>query len=231
MVTLMFEPARPIADRYRSTLSHPLARLGSQYQMIAMIGSGQRVLDVGCATGYWGGALKKQKSCHVVGIDIDQEAVRVASQLLDAAYVWDLEQESLPPLEQRFDWIVLGDVLEHLRRPDRVLGRLVNLLENDGTIVAAVPNIGYLPARLRVALGYFEYEDTGHFDRTHLRFFTRKTVVQLFESSGLRVIHLSYTGLPAIMPIWPSLLAAKFLVVAKPLRADRIPTEHHAIRS
>ncbi|HWO89175.1 MAG TPA: class I SAM-dependent methyltransferase [Gemmatimonadales bacterium] len=211
----MFEPRRPVSQRYRCTLSHPLTRLGGQYRILSLVGDNQRVLDVGCATGYLGEVLRRTKGCRVTGIDVDQEAVAIAAGVLDAALVWDVEEGDPPLHDERFDRIILGDVLEHLKRPDKALARLAGYLAPEGLIIASVPNIGYLPARLRVTLGQFDYQDLGHFDRTHLRFFTRRSVRQLFELSGLKITKLFYTGLPALLPVWPTLLAAKFVIVAQ----------------
>lgn len=201
-------------------LSHPLAWLGSQHRILSLVQSGETVLDVGCATGYLGEALRRAKGCRVVGVDIDAAAAIRAAEVLDEAFVWDIESDDPLPVPQGvFDRIILGDVLEHLRRPDRALARLVAYLREGGTMIASIPNVGYLPVRVSIVLGRFEYQDLGHFDRTHLRFFTRKTAMRLFELSGLRVLRMYNTGIAAVIPLWPTLLAAKFVLVAAPLEA------------
>jgi methionine biosynthesis protein MetW len=214
----MFEPRRSVSDRYVSTLAHPLARFGSQYRIVSLVKPGQRVLDVGCATGYLGAVLRRSKGCYVVGIDIDEEAIQVAAKVLDEAFVWDIEQ-GIPAMLSglTFDCVILGDVLEHLRRPDLVLKTLVNVLDEEGLVIAAIPNAVYLTVRLKILLGQFEYQDTGHFDRTHLRFFTRRTARRLFEEAGLEVLRIYPTGPAAILPVWTNLLAAKFVLVGRRL--------------
>lgn len=213
----MFEPSNSVHSRYQSSLDHPLARHGGQYKILSMIQPGARVLDIGCASGYLCAALKA-KDCSVVGLDIDQDALQKAEEHCDSIILGDIED--LATFEswtgERFDYVVFGDVLEHLKRPDRALLYAKTLLNPNGQVIAAIPNIAYGPMRLKSLSGNFTYKDTGHLDKTHLRFFTRKTMVQLFEEQGYHVDRLSPTGPGSLVPFWLTLTAAKFVVAASP---------------
>lgn len=214
---LPFEPALSNNDRYASTLNHRFYKHGSQYKIISRIGYGKRVLDVGCATGYIGEILRAKKRCYVVGIEANHEAATIAASRYDQVLEANVEQiNSLPFPENFFDVLLCSDVLEHLRRPDLVLVKLKPYLSRKGELIAVIPNIGYFPARMKILMGQFEYDEIGHFDKTHLRFFTLKTAKQLINSTGYRVLKVAYTGPASILPIFPTWLAMKFMIIAQP---------------
>jgi len=146
------------------------------------------LLDVGCGSGWLGEKIKATRPCLVVGIEKNVEAGKMASRVLDAVFVQDIEKSSLPFRNRSFDCIVVSDLLEHLVDPWETLRRLVDLLQDDGIMIISIPNIGHYTTILRLIAGRFEYEDEGILDRNHLRFFTRKNIKDLLEQSGLRII-------------------------------------------
>lgn len=166
-------------------------------QMLYLIESNKSVLEFGCATGYFSHLLMK-KGCEVVGIEINPDAARLAEQYCKQVIVADLDSIFLPELlpSQEFDIAVFGDVLEHLRNPWKVLEETRRLLKPDGYIVASIPNIAHGAIRLALLKGKFEYTNLGILDDTHLRFFTRSTVQDLFEKSGYEVDLIGRTTLP-----------------------------------
>jgi GT2 family glycosyltransferase/2-polyprenyl-3-methyl-5-hydroxy-6-metoxy-1,4-benzoquinol methylase len=153
-----------------------------------------RVLDVGCATGALGAVLKAAGS-FVVGVEVDADAARVASSLLDEVLVGDVESE--PFFDQfpaaSFDAVLFGDVLEHLRRPEAALERVRRLLRPGGVVVASIPNVAHAAVRLALLSGAFDYSPTGLLDETHIRFFTRATVKKLFDDASFAVVNVERT--------------------------------------
>lgn len=148
----------------------------------------RRVLDVGCGTGALGAALKKLNPSAVIdGIDCSPEAGAAALGRIDGFTCLDLDAGALPPVAEPYDLIVLGDVLEHLKRPDLLLNALKGALAPRGKVIVSVPNVANYSIRLRLLLGRFEYAETGIMDRTHLRFFTCRSARELMESCGYRV--------------------------------------------
>jgi 2-polyprenyl-3-methyl-5-hydroxy-6-metoxy-1,4-benzoquinol methylase len=146
------------------------------------------VLDIGCSTGVLANVLKKiNTDAKITGIDISAQAGEKAKLILENFYCLDLDNVVLPDFGKKFDLIILGDVLEHLKRPDNLLSNLKLILNEDGKIIISLPNIAYITIRIKLLLGTFEYEDTGIMDRTHLRFFTQKTVKNLIVSSGYKI--------------------------------------------
>ncbi|BAY62450.1 type 11 methyltransferase [Calothrix brevissima NIES-22] len=165
-------------------------------KMLNLIGNNQRVVDFGCATGYLAQILN-QKGCIVTGVEINSDAAQIAAQYCQEVIVADLDfvsvQEILP--SQEFDVAVFGDVLEHLRNPWKVLSDTKDILKKDGYVVASIPNIGHGAIRLALLQGKFEYTELGILDNTHLRFFTRETVEELFTRAGYLVTNQDRTKL------------------------------------
>jgi 2-polyprenyl-3-methyl-5-hydroxy-6-metoxy-1,4-benzoquinol methylase len=163
---------------------------------VELIGHDKRVLDVGTATGYVAEALVG-RGCRVTGIELDPEAAFKAAQYCERVIVGDVESLDLDVElgEESFDVITFGDVLEHLKNPLRVLQRFKPFLRNYGYVVVSVPNIAHGSVRLALMQGKFQYRPLGLLDDTHLRFFTRETVEQLFNDAGFSVGELERTRL------------------------------------
>lgn len=150
-----------------------------------------RVLDVGCATGKTGARLKQLYSSHVEGIELDPSMAEHARSRLDSVYVADLNQVDLEAVlpAADYDLILFGDVLEHLVDPWAALATARARLATGGTIVVSLPNIRHYTTLLNLAvLGRWPYRDRGIHDRTHLRFFTRSALAELYGSAGLGVL-------------------------------------------
>lgn len=148
------------------------------------------VVEVGCSTGALAQALKARRpGVRFVGLELDARAAEVARGRCDAVLQADIEQagpQLLADLAGADCW-VFGDVLEHLRDPWRVLADVAHALPPGGCVVASIPNAQHWSVQARLNMGHFEYEPTGLMDRTHLRWFTRRTMLQMFEGAGLRV--------------------------------------------
>jgi 2-polyprenyl-3-methyl-5-hydroxy-6-metoxy-1,4-benzoquinol methylase len=161
------------------------------------IGAGQEVLDVGCGEGFLAEQIQ-QMGNHVTGIDVLPEAKR--QEAFDQYVPADLENgidPSTPGLRDReFDKVLLLDVLEHLRIPDRLLQDCRCFLKANGHLIVSVPNVANITIRLMLLFGRFNYTERGILDKTHLRFFTRKTARKLLESNGYRIVDLKMTIVP-----------------------------------
>ncbi len=159
----------------------------------------RRLLDVGCGAGAFAAGLKQERpGLEVWGVEMDPAAAARAERVLDRVLVGDAAAV-LPGLgAERFDCIVLNDVLEHVWEPEQLLGRLRPLLGTGGRVVASVPNIRHHSAVADLVFrGKWEYTDEGILDRTHVRFFTRASLPGLFAGGGLvleRVEGINRTG-------------------------------------
>lgn len=159
-----------------------------------LVGTGKRVLDVGCATGYLAAALI-ERGCGVTGIELDPEAARQAEERGVRVFAGDVENMDLDEhlSGEVFDVMIFGDVLEHLRDPLRALRRLEPFLREGGHVVASIPNVAHGSVRLALMQGRFRYQRLGLLDDTHLRFFTRESVERLFEDAGFLITDLRRT--------------------------------------
>jgi methionine biosynthesis protein MetW len=146
----------------------------------------RRVLDLGCASGALGAALKA-RGAHVVGVERDPEYAAHARARLDQVIEADLETLDPEPLG-RFDVLIAGDVLEHLADPWSVLRRFAEIVEPGGTVVVSLPNVRHWESVFAIAVqGRFPRRNEGVFDRTHLRWFTLHDAWSLVDQAGLTV--------------------------------------------
>jgi 2-polyprenyl-3-methyl-5-hydroxy-6-metoxy-1,4-benzoquinol methylase len=150
-----------------------------------------RILDVGCGAGANGRAIRaRHPDAFLAGVEPDRGAARLASETYDEVCadkveVW-LERESAAA---PFDAVVLSDVLEHIVDPISFMRSLASASSlRDATWIVSVPNYGVWYNRLNALFGRFEYAWSGLYDRTHVRFFTRRSIRRLLEYSGFRVV-------------------------------------------
>lgn len=153
-----------------------------------LVGSGQRVLELGCGYGVISRQLSQVQQCTVTGVEIDPDSAEKARPYLHALHVGTLEGEDwLQAVQGTYDVIVCADVLEHLRDPAHTLAQLITLLSPRGRLVASVPNVGHAGIIAALLGGRFDYTPTGLLDETHLRFFTWDSLERMLNNAGLEV--------------------------------------------
>jgi SAM-dependent methyltransferase len=191
-----------------------------------------RVLDVGCAEGQLG-RLLRARAHHVTGIELIPEAAECARRWLDQVVTADVEADDFPFPDAAFDAIIFADVLEHLIDPWRILREAARLLAPGGRVIASIPNLQNLDVLRRLARGRWEYRSRGITDFGHLRFFTLRTIRQLFAQAELSVIHVGHRYRPSWLrrlACWltagkaRAFLAREYLVVGVRDRAKRDQT-------
>ncbi len=150
----------------------------------------RRILDIGCGAGALGGRWKQSRpDCEVWGIERDHRAAELARAHLDRVLELDLDElDALPEDAGRFDLVAMGDVVEHLRDPARLLRALVPSLAPAGEVVVSVPNVAHWSVLAQLLVGRFTYEDEGLLDRTHIHLFTPTTFRELLGEVGLGVV-------------------------------------------
>jgi glycosyltransferase involved in cell wall biosynthesis len=155
------------------------------------------VLDIGCASGYVSGALKR-KGCKVTGID--QFPVSPTAEF-DRFVQHDLDRPDLPVDTGDFDFILLLDVIEHLRSPEGFVETLRRSRREgrETTLLVSTGNVAFLITRIMLLLGFFNYGSRGILDLTHSRLFTFGSLRRLFEQAGYEVIETR--GIPAPFPL------------------------------
>jgi trans-aconitate methyltransferase len=146
--------------------------------------SARRILDLGCATGATGKALKERQPAHVTGIEIEPEYAREAERNLDRVIVGDVAQP--PKILGTYDALIAADVLEHLVDPWTALRHYTHLLEPGATAVISLPNVAHWSTYAHLLRGTWPRQAEGIFDQTHLRWFTLRDARELLLQAGLR---------------------------------------------
>lgn len=148
----------------------------------------RRVLDVGCGEGAFAALVKERTGAEVWGIELDARAAKVAASRLDRVFDGDALARLADVPDGAFDVVVTNDVLEHLVDPYAALRALRAKLAPGGCLVASIPNVRFLPHLVHVvAQKDWRYEDEGIRDRTHLRFFTARSIRRAFDEAGYRI--------------------------------------------
>lgn len=181
-------------------------------------------MDLGCATGRRAAWLREQRQCWVAGVEVDKAMAALARDRCDSLHEANLDDlPVLPYPPSHFDVLVFGDVLEHLKNPERALAHLLLYLAPNGIALISIPNFVHVTVRLKVLLGLFHYADWGILDRTHLHFYTRRTAREMVEHCGLTVRAWDFRPpmwqilppplLRSVTKVWPSLFAIQFVMV------------------
>lgn len=163
---------------------------GTHMLIIENVAPHSRVLDIGCSKGYIGEYLVSEKGCEVWGIEPDATAYAeaktkgyafIANQTIEEALASDALKR------ERFDAIIMGDVIEHVTDPESVLRMIRASLNEKGRLILSLPNIAHYSVRLGLLSGRWNMVDTGILDRTHLHFYTLSTAKNMLEECGWRV--------------------------------------------
>ncbi len=148
----------------------------------------KNILDVGCGEGNFAKQLKNKANRKIWGIEINKKAGEAAKTKLDKVYIGDAAEliEKVP--DNFFDCIVFNDVLEHLVDPYSILVKTKSKLAENGSVVCSIPNVRYISTLKELLVKKdWEYKNEGVLDKTHLRFFTSKSIVKMFNNLGYKV--------------------------------------------
>jgi ubiquinone/menaquinone biosynthesis C-methylase UbiE len=156
----------------------------------AMPAKSMRVIEVGCSSGALAREFKKiNAACDYVGIEIDPVYAELARRHCDSCEVLNIEQADAAFWQANADrdcW-VFGDTLEHMQDPWKVLQQVRQVMPAHGVVVACIPNMQHWSIQVRLSMGDIRYEPSGLLDKTHLRWFTRQTMLELFRNHGFQV--------------------------------------------
>lgn len=151
----------------------------------------KRVVEVGCSSGALARAyLNVNPVCEYTGVEIEPDFAEIAKEFCSNVIVGNVEsfvEEEFLKLFPSDCWI-FGDALEHLYDPWALLRRIRPHLLPEAQIIACIPNAQHWSIQASLNNGQFRYQDHGLMDRTHIRWFTRATIIDLFESTGFRII-------------------------------------------
>lgn len=151
----------------------------------------KRVIEVGCSSGALAKAYRQvNPNCEYFGTEIDRDYGKIASEHCSQVILGDIEEmfDEIKSNQAAFDCWIFGDVLEHLYDPWRLLKRIVqDLLNPGGSVVACIPNMQHWQMQFALNVGNLRYQESGLLDRTHIRWFTRVTIIEMFQQAGLKI--------------------------------------------
>jgi 2-polyprenyl-3-methyl-5-hydroxy-6-metoxy-1,4-benzoquinol methylase len=222
-------PHLPYQDKISKWSSHSLIA-----GFLRALPPQSKVLDVGTASGTLA-RMCRGRSLRLFGIEPNETWAQMASPLYEKMWVTsitDIVADSIAGYEA----VVLADILEHLPDPQAVLQKLVDAQSSGSLFLISVPNIANFWMRLNMIFGRFDYTDRGILDRTHLHFFTRKTLIAMVKDTGLEIVSIQVTPIPlelvsaffttrlgkwihtvwaAVTKLFPTLLGYQFIVGAR----------------
>ncbi len=176
-----------------------------------------KIIDIGCADGSFGKLIKEEKGAEVWGIEFMKEEAVKAKKVLDNVFSGPCENfiDELP--DNYFDVIYFNDILEHLVDPFSILKRVNSKLKDNGVVISSIPNIRYYKTIIDLIFRKdWKYESHGVMDKTHLRFFTGKSIKRMYEDQGYKV--LTHEGINKTSSIRPILFNIPFLFTQMDIR-------------
>lgn len=185
------------SERYQPVEIDLENKNSSHSQVVELTGRNKRVLEIGTSTGYITKILKERGN-QVIGIEIEKDAAEMAQQYCESMIIGDVEELDLDSYldTESIDVILLADVLEHLRWPGRLLGKIKKYLKADGYLVVSLPNVAHGDVLLNLLNGDFKYKPVGLLDETHLRFFGRRNIFSIFSKFGYNIENLQEVKMP-----------------------------------
>ena len=156
----------------------------------------RRILDIGCAAGRLGEAIKQRQSAHVTGIELDEVAAQESRTRLDEVIVGNVEEMDSANGSATFDCILCGDILEHLEDAEGVLTRARTWLAPGGRRIASIPNVRHHSVIRSLLDGNWTYGSAGLLDRDHVRFFTRREIERVFHDAGFQIDQMQFVPGP-----------------------------------
>jgi|TARA_B100000959_G_scaffold184104_1_gene192395 GT2 family glycosyltransferase/2-polyprenyl-3-methyl-5-hydroxy-6-metoxy-1,4-benzoquinol methylase/Tfp pilus assembly protein PilF len=153
----------------------------------------QTILDIGCASGIFGSQIKEKLGAEVWGIEPVKDIGLKAKKVIDKVIIGRVEDHFYQLPDEYFDSIIFSDILEHLVDPYKVLDLVKDKLSKNGEIIASIPNVRHWSVLKELLEGKWEYQDAGILDRTHLRFFTKSSIIKMFQNAGYKINEIRAT--------------------------------------
>ena len=166
-------------------------------KLLKHIKPSSRVLEFGCADGKMTKYMSEELNCNVYIVEYDKKSYSKAIQYAKGGICSDiLKFEWKTAFEEKFDYIIFADVLEHLNNPQKVIKECKSILKDTGYLLVSVPNIGHNDILIKLFQQKFEYTNTGLLDNTHIHFFAYHELTSFFKNSGYVIQNLDSIVIP-----------------------------------
>lgn len=200
----------------------------TRYDLLERISTDAKsILEFGCGEAPLGEALKRRQKCRVVGIELDPDAAAIAEKRIDAVYRGNV-LEIIEILDEKFDWIIGGDIVEHLDEPWSFLGELRRIALPGAHLLLSLPNLANASVVSDLLRGRFDYVYMGLTCVGHVRFFTKQTIEDMLTIAGWEVVEIAPQELVAT-PVRDQLLHALDQGGVAYSREDLVPTGYYVI--
>jgi trans-aconitate methyltransferase len=153
----------------------------------------KRVIDIGCGPGNNAKEFHSRANPeYYLGVEIVPEDAEQARQYCSECIVGNIEEfdEQQWGTLANYDLWVFGDVLEHLYDPWRLLQKVRTSITAGGEIICCIPNVQHWSLQCRLSIGDWRYDEKGLLDRTHIRFFTRQTIIEMLHGAGFDITEI-----------------------------------------
>ncbi len=159
-------------------------------ELVKQIRPNSVVMEFGPSTGRLTAYLKNKLNCQVYIVEIDKEAFDICKQYSVNGVCDDIETYTWKKMAQGvvFDYVIFADVLEHLKNPRHLIEELKDFIDEKTRILVSVPNITHNAVVLQLLNQRFDYQNTGLLDNTHIHFFTKETIKEMFEEAGYNMV-------------------------------------------
>lgn len=167
----------------------------ARYEIISLIKRNReeaiRVLEIGCGGGATLARIQYQfPNAEVKGVELEENVAKLGRNQIEIIQ-GNIETMQIPYEKNYFDYIIFGDVLEHLYAPDEVLRKMKAYLREGGQFLCSIPNLMHMSVILPLLRGQFQYGDAGILDRTHIRFFTLNSIIDMLQRCGLVITKIN----------------------------------------
>lgn len=165
----------------------------TQLEILKLVGKKKTILEIGSSSGYMTRAFLRNE-CIVDVVECDQKAVAKLPKQVRRILNVSIENDGIFKSLEKFDFIIMADVLEHLVNPEQVLKRLCEVSFVNTKLLISLPNIASWPMRKQLFFkGDFQYQESGLLDRTHLHFYTVNTLPEVLKKNGWKVLEIAGT--------------------------------------
>lgn len=183
-----------LKQKWNMNYFNTMPNKGLVYMMQSKPDENINVLEVGCDCGANLLAIQNvYRNAKLYGVEINEDAAKIASNIFNVQ-IGNIEDENLKFGDIVFDYIIFGDVLEHLHSPEKVINYCKSMLKKDGRIIACIPNLMHYSVMKDLINGNFTYSDMGLLDRTHIHFFTYNEIIRLFKDAGYEIENIASVG-------------------------------------
>ena len=183
-----------LKQKWNMNYFNTMPNKGLVYMMQSKPDENINVLEVGCDCGANLLAIQNAyRNAKLYGVEINEDAAKIASNIFNVQ-IGNIEDENLKFGDIVFDYIIFGDVLEHLHSPEKVINYCKSMLKKDGRIIACIPNLMHYSVMKDLINGNFTYSDMGLLDRTHIHFFTYNEIIRLFKDAGYEIENIASVG-------------------------------------